>query len=99
MTAPAINLKDLLKKASSTVHRYAILGFLLFLVAVYGFLSWRIAHFSQLEPDQMEVTTQLKTAGVPNVNEDVIRKIEQLKDNSVSVQTLFEQARDNPLQE
>ncbi|HSH55277.1 MAG TPA: hypothetical protein VK983_00465 [Candidatus Limnocylindrales bacterium] len=96
---PSINPKELFRKSATTAHKYALVGFLVFLVSVYGFLSWRILYFSQLEPDQSEVTNQLKTAGVPKINEDAIRKIEQLKDNSVSVQTLFEQARDNPFQE
>ncbi len=99
MKAPDINLKELLQKTTASAHRYAVLAFLLFLLSVYGFLGWRIAYYSQREPDPTEVTAQMKTAGVPKVNPDAIRKIEQLKDNSVNVQTLFDQARENPFQE
>jgi predicted negative regulator of RcsB-dependent stress response len=81
------------------LHRYAVPLFMLFLLAVYGFLSWRIYTLNQVAADESAVTKQLKTAGVPKINEDVLKKIEQLQDNSVEVQTLFDQARSNPFQE
>ncbi len=97
----ALNLspKESLIKAVNAVHSYAALLFIIFVIVIYGFLTWRIAYYSQLEPSQTDVMTELKTAGVPNVNPEVIKKIEQLKDNSVTVQALFDQARDNPFQE
>lgn len=80
-------------------YHYAAVLFLLFLVVIYGFLAWRTLSLSQTEPDQSAVTTELKTAGVPKIDQDVLNKIQQLQDNSVSVQTLFDQARNNPFKE
>lgn len=91
--------KKALQKAAQTAHKYAATLFLLFLLGIYGFLGWRIVSFTQAEPDQSEVTAQLKTSGVPKVDPDVVKKMQQLKDNSVNVQTLFDQARENPFQE
>ncbi len=99
MKALSISPKELAQKAADSAHKHAAIVFILFLLTVYSFLSWRIVHFSQQEPATSDVTTQLKTAGVPKVNPEAIRKIEQLKDNSVSVQTLFDQARNSPFQE
>ncbi|MDB5182138.1 MAG: hypothetical protein JWP13_901 [Candidatus Saccharibacteria bacterium] len=73
--------------------------FVLFLIAIYGFLGWRIVGLLKTEPDQAAVAAELKTVGVPKVDEDVVQKMERLDDNSVSVQTLFDEARSNPFQE
>ena len=80
-------------------RKNAALVFVCFLIAVYGFLAWRVTQLLQAEPDQTAITAELKTVGVPKVDEDVVRKMEQLEDHSISVQTLFDDARSNPFQE
>lgn len=81
------------------LRKDAPLIILIFLCAIYGFLSWRIATLMQTEPDDSQVSAKLQTVGVPKVDPTVVSKISQLNDNSVSVHTLFEQARDNPFSE
>lgn len=82
-----------------SVRKYAVFAFLLFLIAIYGFLSLRVTQLLQAEPDSVEVTAELKTMGIPEINEEVVSKMEKLEDNSVSAQTLFDEARSNPFQE
>lgn len=91
--------KDQLAHYLHTLHRYAPLFLFLFLLGIYGFLSWRIITLTQAKPAPSAVSAELKTVGVPKVDEDVVRKMEQLEDNSVSVQALFDDARSNPFQE
>ncbi|HSH18723.1 MAG TPA: hypothetical protein VK978_05065 [Candidatus Saccharimonadales bacterium] len=91
--------KDQLTHYVQLLRRYTPLLFLLFLVSIYGFLCWRILSLSGTQPDPAAVSAELKTVGVPKVDEEVVRKMEQLKDNSVSVQTLFDEARSNPFKE
>lgn len=91
--------KDQLVHYLHTLHRYAPLMLIIFLVGIYGFLSWRIITLTQARPSASAVSAELKTVGVPKVDEEVVRKMEQLEDNSVSVQTLFDDARSNPFQE
>jgi hypothetical protein len=79
--------------------RYAWLICLVFLVAIYGFMVWRIGVLASIPPDPNQVSAQLKTAQVPHVDKNALKAIQDLQDNSVSVQTLFSQARDNPFQE
>ncbi len=81
------------------VHRYIIVVFVLFLVGIYGFLAWRVVALDNTEPDEADITAQLKTAASPKIDEDVVNKIQQLQDNSVSVKALFDEARRNPFQE
>jgi hypothetical protein len=81
------------------LHKYALILFMLFLLCVYGFLTYRIYTLHQISADPSQVSQKLKTAGVPKIDEDVLHKIERLQDNSVEVQALFDQARQNPFQE
>jgi len=52
---------------------------------------------SNPEPDEDEVATS--SASVPRIDDEAIRQLQTLKDNSVNVQTLFEQGRTNPFTE
>jgi predicted negative regulator of RcsB-dependent stress response len=99
MKITSTSLKENIEKATTSLRRYSVPAFLLFLLAIYGFLGWRIVSLNQVEPDQAAVTAQLKTAGVPRIDPDALSKIQQLQDNSVEVKTLFDQARSNPFQE
>lgn len=93
------HVKDRLRQLTQVLRRYAVPLFLLFLLSIYGFLGVRVMSLTSVEPDQSAVTAKLKTAGVPHIDEEVLQKIQQLQDNSVEVQTLFDQARNNPFQE
>lgn len=93
------NSKEQVAHYLQAARRYAPLAFIVFLVAIYGFLSWRIVSLVQAAPDESAVSSQLQTVGVPRVDKELVTKIQQLEDNSVSVQTLFDQARQNPFSE
>ena len=49
-------------------------------------------------PNDQAVSGQINTANLPKIGEIQVDQIKTLQDNSVSVQTLFEQARNNPFQ-
>lgn len=88
-----------LHRTMQTLNRYKVLCFVVFLLVIYGFLGWRVYTLEQAEPDQEQISSKLHTAGVPKIDQDVINKIQKLQDNSVSVQSLFDQARSSPFQE
>ncbi len=99
MSNPTASSKVQLLRAVRTARKYTVIIYLVFFLSIYGFLAWRTISLSQVEPDQSAVTAELKTSGVPKIDQEVLNKIQQLQDNSVSVQTLFEEARSNPFQE
>jgi hypothetical protein len=99
MKLQASTIKNNLGRAAAVARRYALPIFLVFLLGVYSFLAWRVMTLNQVEPDQSIVAAKLKTAGVPHIDPDALSKIQQLQDNSVEVQSLFDQARSNPFQE
>jgi hypothetical protein len=96
-----LNLKSLpvlLENIEHLVSRYAIILFFLLLVAVYGFILLRINSLSNAQPDSSAVSTQAQTVAIPHIDPTVVQQIQNLQDNSVSVQALFNQARTNPFQ-
>lgn len=91
--------KDKAFKYLNVARRNASFVFVLFLVAIYGFIAWTFLGLYGAQPDAAAVQAELKTVGIPKVDPEVVSKLEQLEDNSVSVQTLFDEARKNPFQE
>lgn len=85
-----------------TVFRgvYAYRFFLYFLIVslLYGFLIWRINTLVTADPTDIELANAGQTTS-PKISDEVVGKIESLQDNSVRVQTLFSEARDNPFGE
>ncbi len=86
-------------RALQAAKKYSLAIFVLFFVAIYGFLGFRIYSLNNATPDPNDVSAQLKTAGVPRIDPDALAKIQKLQDNSVDVQTLFDQARTSPFEE
>jgi len=93
-----MNVQSLFASLLTSFHkvgRYAIILFVLFLAFVYGFLLYRINVVSSAEPSDTAITQ----ANTPRVDKTVVKQLLDLKDNSVTVQTLFDEARSNPFQE
>ncbi len=80
------------------LKRYSLPVFLVFVAGVYGFVLLRINNLSQAEPSDQAVTSQVQAAKVPHIDAGVVKQLETLQDNSVSVQSLFDEARSNPFQ-
>jgi hypothetical protein len=88
------SLQNVLKQ----IAPYRIALFILLLVGMYGFLVWRVSTLANVEPDSTAVAAKAPPAR-PKIDKATLDKIKQLQDGSVNVQTLFNQARQNPFQE
>jgi len=95
------SLKDGLEKLTLVlrrVRRYSVLIFIIFIVLLYGFVVTRINNLSTAQPSPDAVSSQVKAARLPHIDQSVVQQLQTLQDNSVNVQTLFSQARNNPFQ-
>ena len=95
-------LKDIPGKITPLLEaskRYLSLIFILFFAGVYGFLVFRIDSLASSEPDEAAVTERLQSATRPQIDEEAVEKIKQLEAQNIQVQTLFEEARQNPFAE
>ncbi len=80
------------------IQKFSFVAFLLFVAVIYGFVLLRAGSLSQTEPSSNAVTSQVKAAQLPHIDKKVVKQLESLQDNSVSVKALFDQARSNPFQ-
>jgi hypothetical protein len=80
------------------VKRYSVVIFVVFVAALYGFVMFQIASLNSQQPSQDAITAQVNAAQVPRIDQKLVDQLQSLQDNSVSVQTLFNEARSNPFQ-
>ena len=84
--------------ARKQFSRYAGFTFFVVVLCIYSFLVFKIGALSQAEPSEADIAQQ-NTVKRLRLDQDSISKIEQLEDQNVGVQSLFNTARDNPFQE
>lgn len=93
-----INVKTLpaeLLAKLAPLKRYLALIFVVFVLALYGYLILQTNHAANVAPGAAQNVTAKPT---PHIDPDVVSQLQQLQDNSVSVQALFNEARTNPFQ-
>ena len=81
------------------LKKYAVFIFVIVVLLIYSYLVFYIGGLSSQEPDEAAIAERLKTVQRPKIDEDALTKIQQLEDQNIQVQTLFQQARDNPFVE
>lgn len=89
------SVKDFIRKNK----KYASFAFILLILLTYTFLVYRISKFSLAEPSTGSIEQQLQSTGKLKIDQDSINKILKLEEQNVNVQSLFEDARDNPFQD
>ncbi len=82
-----------------TIKRY--LGFItvIIILCLYGFMVFYVNNLASSEPTDEQVAEKLKAVQRPRIDEAALKKINELQDQNIQVETLFEQARDNPFNE
>lgn len=97
-TADKKDPREMLALASAKFVRYRLVIFVIFVALVYGYTLWQINNFTNAKPTAAQITEESSspTATIPRIDPATVSKIEQLKDNSVNVQALFNQSRNNP---
>jgi hypothetical protein len=94
----AASLKQAGSRSLAALSRYAVILFFVLVAGVYGFVVLRINSLSNAQPSDSDVAAQSTATPVPRIDPKVAQQLQDLEDNSVNVQTLFEQARNNPFQ-
>lgn len=94
-----LDLKTLYRRTLEQINKakqYSIPAFIILLAIVYGFVLLRISTLQSAQPSDNEVASQVNAAQVPKIDEQTVNQLRSLQDNSVSVETLFNNARNNP---
>jgi len=79
--------------------QYAVLLFILLLATVYGFVLLRVNVLNNAQPNEQAISEELKSLPTLHIDESVAKQLLTLRDNSVNVRSLFDNARGNPFQE
>lgn len=93
------SIQSAVKRLATSYQKYAGFTFLVAILLIYTFLVFRIGTLAQSEPTDEQVNEQLKTVKRLKIDQNSIDKIQQLQDQNIGVQSLFQNARDNPFQD
>jgi len=66
---------------------------------LYAYIILQVTALSNKEPDEAAVAKQYQAVPHPKVDKEVAKTIEGLESQNVNVQTIFNQARENPFSE
>lgn len=91
--------REQLQRILSKLIQFKVTLFLLLVGIVYIYVIWQVDTLSKAQPSATTIALQSHTSASPNIDPATVDKIQQLQNNSVSVQALFNQARANPFQE
>jgi hypothetical protein len=89
-------LNTSLTKHLQPLRRYKVVLFVVFAAGLFGYLAFQINQATGVQPTPAEQLTTVKAS--PRIDPALVQKIQQLQDNSVSVQALFNDSRSNPFQ-
>ena len=93
------HLPSILSTALQHLNRYKVIVFLVIVAGVYGYILLQINSLSTAQPSVEQVSSQATPIKSAHVDKAVVTQLQRLQDNSVSVQALFDTARNNPFQE
>lgn len=81
------------------VKKYGAFLFVVVFLGIYVFLVQHIGHLIQDEPSQTAVDSKLKPVNRLKIDQDALQKMNDLESQNIDVQSLFDQARQNPFTE
>ena len=83
------------KKYVAPLKRYRVLLAILAVLGLYAYIVLQINTATSVSPSKETSVSAVKT---PRLDTDLVDQLKQLEDNSVTVRTLFNEARTNPFQ-
>ncbi|HYH36466.1 MAG TPA: hypothetical protein VD706_03135 [Candidatus Saccharimonadales bacterium] len=98
LDSASLSLRAQISLGVTKIRKFSLLLFIGFVALLYGFVLLRISTLSSQQPSPDSVTGQVQAAHVPHIDESVAKRLESLHNNSVNVQTLFNESRSNPFQ-
>jgi len=93
------SLQDQLGSVWKETLHLRVMLFLMLLVVLYGFIGLRIKTLSNAQPSESQISAKGDTTASPHLDQAVVDKVKQLQESSATVQSLFDEARQNPFQE
>lgn len=80
------------------IGRYSVIIFIIAVVSVLSFMTLRIAHYANLEPSDSQIDEKKASLKNTKLDEAAISKIKELQDKNISIESLFDNGRNNPFE-
>ncbi len=84
------------KRILAIINKHRLITYMVFIFALYGLLIIKINNLGQISASTSQTTATTNVTTPEHLNQSVIYQLQQLQNNNVTVQSLFEQARSNP---
>jgi hypothetical protein len=92
------NITAKLTIAKDFASRYIVIIFVICVALIFGFLTLKIANYSNDEPTDDQIEERLGALQTVRLNDDAVQKIKELQDQNISLDSLFNNGRDNPFE-
>lgn len=79
--------------------RFRFVIFLSLFAAIYSFLMFTINELGNQKPGQAAINLELQTVNKLKVDESVLERMLQLTEENIEIQSLYNEARNNPFSE
>jgi predicted negative regulator of RcsB-dependent stress response len=91
--------KHVLAKIQRFISKNSFILIITFILILFSLIVWRINYYSRLEPTTEMVDNQIKATVRPKIDQSLVKRLEKLESENIQVQTLFNEARENPFSE
>ena len=92
------NITTKLVPIKNLLIRYKVVVFITFIVVLFGYVTMSISHFSNAEPTAQQIDDKKLSIKIVKLDEKSIEKIKELQDKNISIESLFNNGRENPFQ-
>lgn len=99
MTVDKDSLTGYANQALTLLQRHALFLGIAAFGLLYAYIIFQATTLANKEPDAAAVAKQYQAVPHPKVDKEVAKTIEGLESQNVNVQTIFNQARENPFSE
>lgn len=92
-------IQPIIVKLTGAAKRYSIIIFIIIFGALYGYLVYTAGQQAELEPSQKQISDAYTGISRPQLDAAIADKLRSLESSNVDVQTIFNDARNNPFSE
>ena len=89
-------IKEQVSEVVQLLNKNKLYIFILFVALTYGYIYIKMKSADSASPDIAQVQAIANPLAGTKINAQVVQQIQSLQNNSVNVQTLFQNARNNP---
>jgi hypothetical protein len=96
-----MNINNILAKLAplkNFIIKNSVIIFIVMVGAIFGFITLRIASYSNIEPSYDQVDERKSSLRAVKLDDSAVQKIELLEDRNISIESLFNNGRANPFE-